>query len=218
MRTKYAVMDVDGTIFDTMPVYEKIFAKILYEKCKIPKEKSMYFYKNSAGMPVLEQFKEVLKNYSCDVNLAFEMRKELFKYTEADVPLFPQAFESIKFLSVKRTLSLFASSGTQSFVLDERFKKAKIFDYFQMILGSEVIPKSAIHIEIFARVVKLPRKDFSARAIYIGDGPTDMKIAKECGIRAIGVATTVSAEKLREFGADAVIKELNVPELREVLV
>lgn len=218
MITRHVVMDVDGTIFNTMPIYEKIFVEILYQKFKIPKLESLDFYRNCAGMGVAEQSRMLLKRYNFDESLALQIREEVFKFTDADVPIFPEAREAIGFLATKRDLSLFASSGAQTDVLYSRFRKAKIFDYFEMILGSDVIPKSAVHIEIFARAVKLPRKDFAARATYIGDGPQDMKIAKECGIKAIGVATTVSAKKLRESGADAVIKELNVSELREVLV
>jgi phosphoglycolate phosphatase len=218
MIIKHVVMDVDGTIFNTMPIYGKIFAEILYEKCKISKEESWNFYKNSAGTPVVEQFRTLLKHHNLDENLAPQMREELFRFGDVDVPLFSEAREAIKFLAIRRELSLFASSGTQTHVLYSRFRKAEVFDYFEMILGSDVIPKSAVHIEIFAIAKRVLRKDFAARAVYVGDGPQDMKIAKECGIKAIGVATTVSAAKLRENGADAVIKELNTPELREVLI
>ncbi|MEK6846180.1 MAG: hypothetical protein AABY26_05445, partial [Nanoarchaeota archaeon] len=50
--------------------------------------------------------------------------------------------------------------------------------------------------------------EFFSRAFYVGDGPADMRYAKEHGILAIGITNTVSGEKLKEAGAEHIIERL----------
>lgn len=219
MKIKYVVMDVDGTIFDSEAYCEKVFADLLYENHNIPREDSIEYHKNITGSPVGAEIKNVLLMFGRKTDSVEWLVGEFFERVQRQTsPLFPGVKRMLFALAKRRNLAFFASSGNRSDILDRCFKEVGIFDLFVMILGSEVIPKSAVHIEIFARAAKVSRAEFTPRAIYIGDGPTDMKIAKECGIFAVGVATTVSAEKLRESGADVVINELNISELREILV
>ncbi|MPN57510.1 hypothetical protein SDC9_205204 [bioreactor metagenome] len=54
----------------------------------------------------------------------------------------------------------------------------------------------------------LSRKEFSLQSVYFGDGPGDMRLAKNAGLFAIGVAQTVDQETLKEAGADMVLAKI----------
>jgi len=56
--------------------------------------------------------------------------------------------------------------------------------------------------------VGLSLEQFAQQSVYFGDGPGDMRLAKEAGIFAIGVAQTVSPDLLKEAGADLVIEKI----------
>jgi phosphoglycolate phosphatase-like HAD superfamily hydrolase len=209
MIVKYLITDVDGTLFENESLYEEIFSNLLFKKCKIPKEESISYYRNSNGMPVDRQFKEMLCKFGKETGLVDELVKEFFQ--EADnflPPLIPGVKRTLALLK-RKSILIFASSGNKSDILDSRFKKRRIFKYFTMILGSEVIPKSPVHIEIFSRCAKISRTEFVKYALYVGDGPTDMKIAKECGIKAIGIANGLMEETLRDAGADIIISSFS---------
>ena len=100
------------------------------------------------------------------------------------------------------------STGSRTAVSKERLAKLDLLRYFSVILGSNEIPKGPKHIEEFAKSVNLPTEEFAKQSFYCGDGVRDMKIAKMFGIYAIGVAQTLSKEKLLEAGADVAVDKI----------
>ena len=64
------------------------------------------------------------------------------------------------------------------------------------------------HIEKFAELAGLPVEEFSSQSFYCGDGARDMEIAKMFNIYAVGVAQTVSKEKLFQVGADVAVDRI----------
>lgn len=76
---------------------------------------------------------------------------------------------------------------------------------YDAIIGSDNIPKGNGHIEYFAKSLGISMRNFCSRAIYFGDGPRDMEIARQNNIFAVGITTTVSKTKLKQAGANTVI-------------
>jgi phosphoglycolate phosphatase-like HAD superfamily hydrolase len=67
------------------------------------------------------------------------------------------------------------------------------------------VPKGDEHIKLFARHFKTGLKEFCEKAVYIGDGPVDMQIARRNNIFGIGIAGIAAKEKLFARGANTVI-------------
>ena len=205
---KHVITDIDGVVVDRMPIYGEAFSEILNTKFGIEKSSALEMYFSSVGMPISQQFVMVLAENSYEVSdeLVSELVEKFFEKSERHTPvLFPHAKNVLHKVRVMG-LSLCATSGSKTQELLSIFEDhGLVYDY---VLGSDQIPKSSEHIKLFAEHFGLTLKKYCEGTLYLGDGPRDMEIAKENGILAIGIATTVSKEKLIEAGADIVIDEI----------
>ena len=207
-KFKFGIFDLDGNIINTMPVYTKVFSGILKLKYEINSKDLKEYYLNSTSTPINLQFKYMLEKYSKPTDKIPQLVDEFF-YTvnKIDFILFDGAKDAISGLSNKG-FKLFITTGSQTADTKKRLKKAELIKYFFLAIGSSEIPKGPEHIKKFAQSVSLSVEDFSKQAFYCGDGPRDMEIAKMFGIYAIGIAQTVSKEKLLESGADVVVDKI----------
>lgn len=218
----YGIFDADGTIFDSMPIYEQVFGKVVEENFGINPEESVAFYRRTAGLPLNLQFAGFLSQYQGKDDSRFygffrpedlEIQKLVDRFFELILSRESSAstlfFEAQRVLANlhNRGLQLFLTSGTRTDILQRRIETARI-DFFAVIMGSEVIPKGLEHIDVFARAAGTAKDDFCAKAFLVGDGPGDMKLAKNAGIYAIGLTNTVLAEDLVKAGANEIISNL----------
>ncbi len=205
---KFVICDVDGTIFDRMLFYTVAFSRVC-EPYGIKPEVSRAHYIQTAGDVIAEQFGSLLEKSG--MNSPDEVKKccELFwaSAKHAPAPLFKGARETLIKLREKNKI-LFATSGSNEDELKELFA-ANSLPPFVMILGSDKIPKGEKHIRAFAASMNLPLEEFVLNAVLVGDGPSDMRIAKQCGILGIGVTTTTTAEILINAGASETISLLS---------
>ena len=207
-KYKFGIFDVDGNLIDSMPIYTETFSGILFRKLRIPVEESNKYYLISTGTPLDVQFGYMLEKNGKSAEGIQDMTEEFFNtVNQASYQFYDRAKELIKQL-IKGKFTLFVTTGSQTAVTIGKLEKAGIADCFELILGSSEIPKGQKHIEKFAELTGLPIEEFSSRAFYCGDGGRDMEIAKMFDIYAIGVAQTVSKEKLFEAGADVAVDKI----------
>ena len=206
---KFFISDVDGTIFDRMPLFTRVFAEVC-KKRGVNQGGARRHYIQTAGDILSDQFKKCFSGEG--VKYTLETIKEcegsfLAKVKDVPAPLFPGARETLTRLH-EEGIMLFATSGSNEDELKTLFA-FNLLPPFALILGSDRIPKGAEHIREFAKHVSLTVKKFAALAIMVGDGPTDMRIASEANILGVGVTTTTTAEALLEAGARQTIPLLS---------
>lgn len=199
---RFAIFDVDGTLFDSEKRYRQILRRVL----------------NSTPNSFLSQlyFSSLEESRSGSI---FGLRKKLnnltyafFEAIDSKRPkLFKGAREFLEKLS-EDNIKIFASSGSTIERTERMMKRAGILKFFELVLGRE-IPK-ARHIPIFAKHLKMNLAKFSFDAFYLGDEPGDMVVAKRLGVYGIGINNTFNAELLRKFGAKKVVT--NFEELAEL--
>jgi len=205
MNKTIGIFDVDGNLVNSMSVYTEAFSGILFRRCEISVKESSKYYLNSAGTPLDVQFRHMLEKNDKSTKEIQSMVDEFFDVVnQVDYSWYKGAKELIRELH-RRNFTLFVTTGSQTSVTIKKLEKAGIADCFKLTLGSDEIPKGPKHIEEFAKLARLSVEEFSSKAFYCGDGTRDMEIAKMFGIQAIGVAQTVSKEKLFEAGADVVV-------------
>jgi len=206
---EFGIIDVDGTLIDSMPIHGEVFATILNEKTGIPKEAAEKFYRETAGLIIQKQFEQILDIYQKWADVSEMVRLFFEEMSKREFKIFPGVKRFLAELHKKR-VKLFATSGSKLEDLDKKLRDNGLLSYFKLIMGSDRIPKGVEHIEIFAETCNLPLEEFARRAFYLGDGPTDMKIAKRCGIYAYGIQNTVDAKTLIKAGADEIIETLEL--------
>jgi HAD superfamily hydrolase (TIGR01549 family) len=170
--------------------------------------------KLSEGIP----FKDILLNIimTHTPHLLGNIEKIMVDFFEKaekqiDYKLFPQTEETLRQL-YNNKLRLFISTACVRRIVTKKIKP--IEKYFETVITSDQTPKSKKHMEELAKYAGVNLMEFSKHAFFVGDTKKDMDIAKECDIYAIGITNTISAEKLKTFGANAIIK--NLSELLEI--
>jgi phosphoglycolate phosphatase-like HAD superfamily hydrolase len=211
MTKKYFICDVDGVILDRMPIHRRQFLKEL-KNFDVDLSYAKKYYYQSAGKPLDNQFKHVLEKFekSYSSKKIEEMKKRFFDEIEKeDPPIFEGVKETIEKIR-EMGLKIFYTSGSNTKNIIYNFEKNGI--YFDYCLGSDKIKKGEGHIKKFYEFVKKQKNidfgEFLEGSLYLGDGLTDMKIAKRYGILAIGITNTLAGQRLRESGADYVIDKI----------
>ncbi len=204
-KFKFGIFDFDGSIVNTIPAYTKVFSEILKLNYGISIKASKEYYLNSTGTPIDVQFRYMLEKHSKPTGKISQLVDQFFNtVNNIDFILFDGAKDVIKEF-FNKGFKLFITTGSQTADTKKRLKKAGLIKYFSFILGSSEIPKGPGHIKKFAQSAGLTIEKFSKQAFYCGDGPRDMEIAKMFGIYAIGIAQTVSKDKLFKAGADVAV-------------
>jgi len=207
-KKKNLICDVDGTLIDRMPIYRDVFCSLAGEK-GVSRDVAAAFYYDTVGTPLSRQFKRIFEEQriAFSENEIEELSKRFFEIAAQTKPLlFPSVLETIKELRRKR-ISLFLTSGSNTREMTAFFQEIGIVQEFKIILGSDETEKGPAHIIAFAEASGLALSDFCRETAYIGDGPADMRIAKEFGLLGIGITNTVPAEKLREAGATEIVTD-----------
>ncbi|MBI4980243.1 HAD-IA family hydrolase [Candidatus Woesearchaeota archaeon] len=202
----YAIFDLDGTLDNQMPNYTRAFVSVCKEK-GIPEKGLAESYANTAGTPLHQQFRNVLGNNGTQSTVESAVTRFWQLVDKNENPnLFPGARELIRSFYTQGK-QLYIITGTETSQAQRRLRKMDLQQYFTLILGqSEGLEKGPQHLH---RMQEQSQDTlFFSRAFYIGDGPADMRYAKEHGILAIGITNTLPAEKLKESGAEHIIERL----------
>lgn len=216
-ENKYGVFDFDGTIVDTMPIYFKTSAHIISREYGLSAEEFENYSMNYTGMPTDDIFIGFLKAHNKPIDRVEENLRTFFDLVNGqDYPLIEGAREAIEKV-YEKGFQLFISTGSETRKTEERLEKAGLLKYFTLVFGSSEIEKGPEHIKSFARHSNVSLEDFARKSFLLGDGPADMRLAKACKMRALGVAHTFDSARLIEAGADVVFEKIREVENAELI-
>lgn len=205
---KYVVTDLNGTLIDAMPTYTRVFCDILKRRAGLDTPDIAAYSVSATGTPWDEQFQTVLERYEKPKDSAPQMMDEFCSLVAEEKYQLYTGVEELLRKFRERGCKILVTSGSGTGAMIKRTYEMGILPYVDFILGFDVYKKSPKHLAMLAEKEGMTMEEFSRCAIYFGDGPGDMRIAKECGLFAIGVAQTVSAEELKEAGADLVLEQI----------
>lgn len=209
--------DADGTIFDTLSDYGRIFAWIAKKHCGIDERKALQFFRQNVGLYLPEQFRQLLAQDGREAldseisGLRWHFNRKVAVASAAEC--FPEAPEVLARLT-KAGHRLVLTSATLESMLFRRLQEHHLLKYFCLVIGSDKIPKQdARHIYYAAESLGLAKEELPQKSFYVGDTCSDMAQAKMAGILTIiGVSRSVSAKDLRAAGAG-----LAIPDLRALI-
>ncbi|MBI2543305.1 MAG: HAD family hydrolase [Candidatus Aenigmarchaeota archaeon] len=222
MRSPILVWDGDGVIFDgTMEIIARVFAESLYHRFGIPIEEGSKYMYETTGMPTARQYKDILTSRGYlpqNTTESHETIQELVNYFTNHAysempPLCPDVLPNLPYLEKNRMV---ISTNAPQPTLDQRMKYHGLDRYFLNWYGkSKEAPDKRMHKPFIIKDIGVSEDEFRSSGALVGDGYTDMKIAKEWGIQGIGRKTKDNTEdRLIESGAITVINGLGeLPEL-----
>lgn len=212
MRTRsvfsfdFGVFDVDGTLVDSIPFCSGIFADVV-GPLGVPRDIAEEFYHRTTGQPMRVQYRTILAQHGVAApdDLVESLRRSFDRrFVALDVPWFPKARRALADLR-RKGVTLFLSSAAPDAAVWKRLASGNAARHFTVGYGSSAVPKGRRHVELFAEAASIDLADLASRAFFCGDSETDMQIARECGLHAIGVRGTVSDERLLAAGAERLV-------------
>lgn len=207
----YAVFDLDGTLLNSITACHDAYAYSV-ARFGIERDVAVAHYHTTTGLPLRQQYRLLFEQERVNAEgVTFDELQSAFDEVFGTRPasFFDGALTTVQTLQQAGTM-LFLSSASSDAVVAKRLRDGLITEAFTLALGSTAVPKGQRHIERFFRSVGATPHEFAQRGVFIGDGETDMRIGRAAGMYAIGVAGTVSAERLRAAGAHRVVPSVRM--------
>ncbi len=187
---KFIICDIDGTILDSKKFFRNFQRKIIVSN---PFFSQIY-------LKVLEG--KILPKI---------IKKWLYELTELternEVKKFRGVTTFLRSLNKKR-IKVFGSTRSNLEKTKRRLEEQKILKFFEILAGNEV--EKIKHIPYFAEYLNMEVKEFSKQALYIGDEPGDIYIAKKSEIPSIIITSTFTEKELERLKIErvAIVKKI----------
>ena len=202
-KFKYAIFDKDGVLTDSMPTHYVIFDAVAREFLG-QKFSQSEFYRNYVGVDWRKSLKNYIKSEDQYQRFANAFHERVVPAIK-DTPLYPEVMSVIKYLN-KSAYRLFITSSAPQETIDNLMARDNLKPYFLLARGrGDESANKRDHIQEFSRLCQVNVDTFAAEAFIIEDMVHGIEAAKELGLFAIGLETSLTAPELKAAGADVVL-------------
>src|SRR3989344_3508994 len=213
---RYIGFDMDGTLRDSLSEYTRLFGGLMHDKSNIAAEEAEVHFVNTAGQPTLDQISTLLEKHGITISPdeAFKEGNRVASYLgeHSDAPSFSEVPDTLKDLK-ERGYCIFVSSGQQEEMVKGYLEKSGLMLYVDFFAGirpeEPEFEKGEPHFREAARHFGVPFDIFVKEVVFIGDTPTDMKVANDSGIAAVARSGINTEKVLLDSGAKFVLSDFS---------
>ncbi len=216
---KAILMDFNGVIIDDEPLQMKAYQEILKDEGIDLTEENYYASMGMDDVTFLESaYRRAEKDFTDNRISAIREAKtaKWREMVEREIPLFPGVENFVKKMSQSFALGIVSMARREEieFVLDATNMRGS----FSVIISAEDVTNCKPDAECYHKgfnLIDAARTRVGSNPIVHGDclviedAPQGIIAGKAAGLMTLGITNTVSAEKLRAAGADAVSKSLD---------
>ena len=216
---KAILMDFNGVIIDDEPLQMRAYQEILKSEGIDLTEENYYECLGMDDRTFIETaYKRSGKEFTADKITEINDAKTANwrEIVDEDIPLFEGVENFVKKMSKDFALGIvsMARRGEIEYILE----KTGLLGHFSAIVSAEDVtickPDPECYVKGFSIVdaIRTSRGHHPithGECLVVEDSPPGIVAGKRAGLKTLGITNTVSAEKLREAGADAVSKNLN---------
>jgi len=216
---KGILFDFNGVIIDDEPIQMRAYQEILGKEGIALTEEDYYSCLGMDDKTFVEAaFRRADKEPEANKVLEITLTKTN-KWRELisdELPLFDGVVDFIKKMENDFALGIVSMAKREEieFVLEQ----ADLHNYFSVIVSAEDVSNCKPYAECYLkgfnaldsyRIRRQHLPMVHGECLVIEDSPPGIVSAKSARLKALGVTNTVSAEALREAGADAIAKNLD---------
>lgn len=215
---KAILMDFNGVIINDEPLHMKAYQEILGKEGIALSEDHYY---SSMGMDDKTFLKAQYRRAEKD--LTTEKTDEILQskttkwreLVEKEIPLFEGVENFVRKMEKDFALGIVSMARREE--IEYVLKTIDLLDCFSVIVSAENVTTCKPNAECYhtgfnlidlARTRRGSNPMVHGDCLVIEDAPQGIVAGKSAGLKTLGITNTVSADKLREAGADAVSKSL----------
>jgi CDP-L-myo-inositol myo-inositolphosphotransferase len=200
---KAVIFDFDGTIAYTMPFLTELAINSITEKCDISLEEARRKYIETTGLSFGEQIDIIFPDHPANKEIVriFELEKErrIFNY-----PLCTDVLSTLRYIKGKG-MKIFICSSTREEIITKYCKLNKIFDLIDSVSGFKDGFKKSKQIDLVIKNYHLKEE-----VLFIGDSLKDYELAKDKGIKFIGITGVFKKGEFEKRGTLSVDNLKNI--------
>lgn len=216
---KAILMDFNGVIIDDEPLQMKAYQEILKDEGIELTEENYYASMGMDDVTFIESvYARAEKDFTGNrVGAIREAKTAKWReLVEREIPLFAGVENFVRKMSQSFALGIVSMARREEieFILEA----TNLRDNFLIVVSAEDVTKCKPDAECYHKGFNLIDAARTARGsnpivhgdcLVIEDAPQGIMAGKAAGLKTLGITNTVSAQKLREAGADAVSKSLD---------
>lgn len=184
-KCRYAIFDMDGTLIDSMPAWERLGEDYLRQNgIKVPENlneiinamsltESADYFRREFGI------KASVKNIICDINKLIE---DKYRY---EIPLKPQVNEYLSSLK-EEGVTMCIATATPLELAEAALKRLKVLQYFSCIVCCDEVGVGKSKPDVYYLAIKKLGAKVEDTMVY-EDADYAIETAKEAGFYTIGV-------------------------------
>jgi len=192
-----AIIDLDGTLLDSLPFWDRLNIDYLHSKGKVAEPGLHLVLKDmeiDAGSAYLKEHYGLSEDTDTIASEIFAMIRHV--YTD-EAPLFPGAAEFLQSLHATGTrLALFTS--TEQSLAEAALARHHVLDLFTCVISTVASDLDKHSPESFLRVLERLGADLHRTVVY-DDATYALEAAKKAGLRTVGVRTEGTSSALPPF-------------------
>jgi HAD superfamily hydrolase (TIGR01509 family) len=215
---KAILMDFNGVIIDDEPLHMKAYQEILAKEGIALSEDHYY---SSMGMDDITFLNTQYKR--AEIDLTTEKTREILQLksekwrelVDKEIPLFEAVENFVRKMEKDFALGIVSMARREE--IEYVLETVDLRDCFSVIVSAEDVSACKPNPECYhtgfnlidaARTRRGSNPIVHGDCLVIEDAPQGIIAGKRAGLKTLGITNTVSADKLREAGADAVSKSL----------
>ncbi len=199
---KCFIFDFDGTLTDSINIWASLFKKI-FKKYKINVGEEDI--RNQFGKPYTEIVKYFAPKNKEEMIKEFEIEKN--KIGIEKIKPFPFVAKTLKQLKQKN-MKIAIATGNNNYMIDKILEKYNLSKYIDYHICSEEVKKTKPNPEMIFKILKTLKIEKN-KAIFTGDSPYDILMAKNAKIKSCAVLTGVLNKKsAEEIKPDYIFKNI----------
>ena len=216
---KAILMDFNGVIIDDEPLQMKAYQEILKGEGIDLTEEDYYASMGMDDRTFIESaHRRAKRDFTADGVAAIHKAKtaKWREIVEKEIPLFPGVENFVKKMSQSFALGIVSMANREEieFVLEA----TKMRHDFSIIISAEDVTHCKPNGECYHKGFNLIDAARTARGsnpivhgdcLVIEDSPPGIQAGRAAGLKTLGITNTVSAQELRDAGADAVSTSLD---------
>lgn len=216
MKLNGIIFDLDGTLLDSMKIWENVDKDFLEENGRVYTEDVSDAVKKMTIFDSANYFKRKFSlEHSCEyiINRIEEMVSEKYFYS---IPLKKGVYETVEKLH-KNGIKMCVATATYNRLAEAALKRLEIYDMFEFILTCSDVGSGKDDPEIFFKAAEKMGLKVSETAVT-EDSLHCIETAKRAGFFTIGIYDPVSAndwEKICEI-SDIAVK--NICEIKDIFM